>query len=299
MKQSVFVVLFLLLLSACVQDTVPGGPVVEPPEGGLELTSLATEGGVQQLTFFNVATMNQPGTRAVLPITGTPPEALRSIDYAPSGTLYGLGVLLAGDDTTRSALYTIDPLGGAATEVVQFELPFEPDDIRFVPGTNGRQVRITEFRQQVVRPYTALVDVTTGVVSHVAQVDAGQSLGIRPAITAFDYSDSEFLAIIGDGLTGFVQQLARAPVGQEVTLGSFVRTPPDSYLISSFVEDGTVGYGTLADDRDPTEAPIFVEVNINPSSPTAGETEEIATFPVSQLSIAKTPESVVEARQER
>jgi hypothetical protein len=299
MKKSFLASLLALLLSACVQDTVPGGPVVEPPEGSLELTSLATEGEVQQLTFFNVATMNQPGTRAVLPITGTPPEALRSIDYAPNGTLYGLGVLLAGDDTTRSALYTIDPLGGTATEVVQFELPFEPDDIRFVPGTNGRQVRITEFRQQVVRPYTALVDVTTGAVSQVAQVDAGQSLGIRPAITAFDYSDTEFLAIIGDGLTGFVQQLARAPVGRELTLGAFVRTPPNRFLISSFVEDGTVGYGTLADDRDPTDAPIFVEVNINPSSPTAGETEEIATFPVSQLSIAETPESVVEARQER
>ena len=299
MKQSVFVGLFLLLLSACVQDTVPGGPVVEPPEGSLELTSLATERGVQQLTFFNVATMNQPGTRAVLPITGTPPEALRSIDYAPTSTLYGLGVLLASDDTTRSALYIINPLSGAATEVVQFELPFEPDDIRFVPGMNGRYVRITEFRQQVVRPYTALVDATTGVVSEVAQVDAGQSLGIRPAITAFDYSDSEFLAIIGDGLTGYVQQLARAPIGQEATLESFVRTPPNRFFISSFVEDGTVGYGTLADGRDPTEAPIFVEVNINPSSPTAGETEEVATFPISQLSIAKTPESVVDARQER
>jgi hypothetical protein len=164
MTKSLFVSLFLLLLSACVQDTGPsGGSNVEPPEGGLELTSLATEGGVQQLTFFNVATMNLPGTRAVLPITGTSPEALRSIDYAPDGTLYGLGVLLAGDDTTRNALYTIDPLSGAATEVVRFELPFEPDDIRFVPGTNGRQVRITEFRQQVVRPYTALVDVTTGI----------------------------------------------------------------------------------------------------------------------------------------
>lgn len=298
MKRFVFAVLFLLL-SACVQNTVPGGPVVEPPEGGLELTSLATEGGVQQLTFFNVATMNLPGTRTVLPITGTPPEALRSIDYAPDGTLYGLGVLLVSDDTTRSALYTFDPLGGAATEVVQFELPFEPDDIRFVPGTNGRHVRITEFRQQVVRPYTALVDVITGVVSGVTQVDAGQSLGIRPAITAFDYSDSEFLAIIGDGLTGFVQQLARAPVGRETTLGSFVRTAPNRPSISSFVADGTVGYGTLTDDRDPTEAPIFVEVNINPSSSAVGETKELATFPVSQLSIAKTPESVVEARQAR
>lgn len=65
------------------------------------------------------------------------------------------------------------------------------------------------------------------------------------------------------------------------------------------MEDGTVGYGTLADDRDPTDAPIFVEVNINPSSPTVGETEEIATFPVSQLSIAETPVGVVEARRER
>lgn len=289
----------LLLLNACVQSTGSAGPVVEPPEGGLELTSLATEGGVQQLTLFNVATMNLPGTRAVLPITGTSPEALRSIDYAPDGHLYGLGVLRAGDATTRSALYTIDPLSGAATEVAQFELPFEPDDLRFVPSTSGRQVRITEFRQRVVRPYTALVDVTTGVVSGVAQVDAGQSLGIRPAITAFDYSDTEFLAVIGDGLTGFVQQLARAPVGREITVGGFVRTPPNRFFISSFVADGTVGYGTLTADNDPTEAPVFVEVMINPSSPMAGETQEIATFPVSQLSIAKTPESVVKARQER
>ena len=298
MKRPVSAIL-VLLLSACVQDTVPGGPVVEPPERGLELTSLATEGGVQQLTFFNVATMNRPGTRAVLPITGTPPEALRSIDYAPNGLLYGLGVLLAGDDTTRSALYTINPLGGAATEVMQFELPFEPDDLRFVPGTDGRRVRITEFRQRVVRPYTALVDVTTGAVSGVAQVDAGQSLGIRPAITAFDYSDTEFLAVIGDGFTGYVQQLARTPVGRETILGSFVRTPPNRFLISSFVADGTVGYGTLADDDDRTEAPILVRVNINPGSPTIGEAEEIGIFSVSQLSIAKTPVSVVEVRQER
>ena len=298
MKKTLFVSV-LLLLSACVQNTGPAGPVVGPPEGGLELTSLATEGGVQQLTFFGVATMNLPGTRAVLPITGSPPEALRSIDYAPNGTLYGLGVLRAGDTTTRSALYIIDPLSGAATEVVQFELPFEPDDLRFVPSTDGRHVRITEFRQRVVRPYTALVDVTTGAASQVVQVDAGQSLGIRPAITAFDYSDTEFLAVIGDALTGFVQQLARAPVGREITLGGFVRTPPNRFFISSFVADGTVGYGTLTDDNDPTEAPVFVEVSINPSSPTAGETQEIATFPVSQLSIAKTPESVVKARQER
>lgn len=293
MKKTLYVNL-LLLLSACVQNTGPGGPVVEPPEGGLELTSLATEGGVQQLTFFNVATMNLPGTRAVLPITGPPPEALRSIDYAPDGLLYGLGVLRAGDATTRSALYTIDPLSGAATELVQFELPFEPDDLRFVPGTDGRQVRITEFRQRVVRPYTALVDVTTGVVSGVAQVDAGQRLGIRPAITAFDYTDTEFLAVIGDGLTGFVQQLARAPVGRETILGSFVRAPPNRFFISSFVADGTAGYGTLTDDNDPTEAPILVRININPSSPTAGEAEAIATFPDSQLAIAKTPRSVVE-----
>ena len=299
-REKTLLVSLLLLLSACTRDTGRGsGPNGERPQGGLELTALATEGGVQQLTFFNVATINLPGTRAVLSITGPPPEALRSIDYAPDGLLHGLGVLRAGDTTTRSALYTIDPLSGAATEVVRFDLPFAPDDLRFVPGTDGRQVRVTEFRQRVVRPYTALVDVTTGAVSQVAQVDAGQSLGIRPAITAIDYTDREFLAVIGDGLTGFVQQLARAPVGREITLGGFVRTPPNRFFISSFVADGTVGYGTLTDDNDPTEAPVFVEVMINPSSPKAGETREIATFPVSQLSIAKTPESVVKARQER
>ena len=65
MKPSVFAGLFLLL-SACVQDTVPGGPVVEPPEGSLELTSLATEGGAQQLTFFNGAVDIGQGSTTVL-----------------------------------------------------------------------------------------------------------------------------------------------------------------------------------------------------------------------------------------
>jgi len=292
--------LTLLLLSACVQDDGPGGvPNVEPPVGGLELTSLATQDGSQQLTFYNVTTMNVRAAREVLPLSGAPAEALRSIDYAPNGTLYSLGVLQAGDETTRCALYTIDPLSGVATEVLQFELPFVPDDLRFVPSTNGQQIRVNEYRQQVVRPYTALVNVTSGAVSQVAQVDAGQGLGIRPAITAFDYSEGEFVAIIGDGLTGYVQQLARAPVGQEVTLDSFVRVQTARFFITSFVVEDNVGYGAISDDRDPAEAPLFVEINTNPSSPTVGEVEEIATFPVSQLSLAETPESVVKARQER
>ena len=300
MKKFMIVSLSLLMLSACVQGPGPGGGSNGArPVGGLELTSLATQDGSQQLTFFNVATMNVPAARDVLSLTGAPAEALRSIDYAPNSTLYGLGVLQVGDETTRSALYTIDPLTGAATEVVQFELPFVPDDVRFVPGTNGQQVRVNEYRQQVVRPYTALVNVASGAVSQVAQVDAGQGLGIRPAITAFDYSEAQFIAIIGDGLTGYVQQLARAPIGQEVALDSFVRIQTNRFFISSFVANGSVGYGAITDDSDPTEAPILVKVNINPSSPTVGESEEIATFPVSQLSLAETPESVLEARQER
>ncbi len=300
MKKLLLSSLSLLLLSACVQDDGPGGgPNVDRPVGGLELTSLATQGGKQQLTFFNVTTMSVPAAREVLSLSGAPAEALRSIDYAPNGTLYGMGVLQSGGETTRCALYTIDPLSGVATEVEQFELPFVPDDLRFVPGTNGRQIRINEYRQQVVRPYTALVNVSSGAVSQVAQVDAGQGLGIRPAITAFDYSDDQFIAIIGDGLTGYVQQLARAPVGQEVSLDSFVRVQTERFFIGSFVVNGAVGYGAISDDRDPTEAPTFVEVNTNPSSPTVGEVKEIATFPVSQLSLAKTPETVVKARQER
>ena len=300
MKKSVIVSLSLLCLSACVQGPGPGGGSnVDRPVGGLELTSLATQNGTQQLTFFNVATMNVPAAREVLSLTGAPAEALRSIDYAPDGTLYGLGVLQVGEETTQSALYTIDPLNGIVTEVVQFELPFVPDDVRFVPGTNGQQVRVNEYRQQVVRPYTALVNVSTGAVSQVAQVDAGQGLGIRPAITAFDYSNDEYVAIIGDGLTGYVQQLARAPVGQEVSLDSFVRIQTNRFFIGSFVVDGGVGYGAITDDNNPTEAPLLVEVNINPSSPTVGESQEIATFPVSQLSLAETPESVLEARRER
>jgi len=47
---------------------------------GLELTSLTSESGTQRLAFFNVATLNIPGAREVLAITGTPPDALRSID---------------------------------------------------------------------------------------------------------------------------------------------------------------------------------------------------------------------------
>ncbi len=84
----------MLLLSACVQDDGPGGGSnVEPPVGGLELTSLATQGGNQQLIFFNVNTINVPAAREVLSLSGAPAEALRSIDYAPNGTLYGMGVV--------------------------------------------------------------------------------------------------------------------------------------------------------------------------------------------------------------
>ncbi len=300
MKKSLLVSLFLLLLSACIQNSGPGGGSnVDRPVGGRELTSLATQDGSQQLTFFNVATMNLSAAREVLPLRGAPAEALRSIDYAPDGTLYGLGVLQLGAETTRGALYSIDPLTGVVTEVVQFELPFVPDDVRFVPGTNGQHVRVNEYRQQVVRPYTALVNVASGAVFQVAQVDAGQGLGIRPAITAFDYSDNQFIAMIGDGLTGYAQQLARAPLGREVTLDSFARIRTNRFFINSLVVGGVVGYGTITDDSDPTEAPILVEVNINPSSPTVGESQEIAAFPMSQLSLAKTPESVVKARQER
>ncbi len=124
MKNLFLSTLTLLLLSACVQDDGPGGGSnVEPPVGGLEFTSLATQDGSQQLTFFNVATMNVRAAREVLPLSGAPAEALRSIDYAPNGTLYSLGVLQAGDETTRRALYTVDPLSGAVTEVVQLALP--------------------------------------------------------------------------------------------------------------------------------------------------------------------------------
>lgn len=297
MKKSLLISLSSLLLSACVQGTVPGRPDVELPKGGLELTSLATEGGVQQLTFFNVAVMNAPATRAVLPITGTPPEALRGIDYAPNGTLYGLGVLLPGDDTTRSALYTIDPLSGAATEVVQFELPFEPDDVRFVPGTNGRQLRVTELARSLALPRTVVVEVPTGVIGEPVNVDAGQELGTRPALTAFDYTDTELVAITGTGVDGYVQHLARAEIGQEQKLTTVERVLTNLPYITSFVEDGLVGYATLIEYNRPSGKPLFIEININSSSPAVGEFKEIATFPISQLSIAETPESVVEARE--
>ncbi len=298
MKRSLFVGLSLLL-SACVQDPGPGDGGLTPSPDGLELTSLATQGGMQQLTFFNVATMNLPGMREVLPITGTPPEAVRSIDYAPDGTLYGLGVLQAGDDTTRSALYTIDPLTGTATEAVRFELPFMPDDMRFVPGTNGEQVRITEFSRSFVLPRTVLVDVATNVVGEPLEVDAGQELGTRPALTAFDYNASEFLAITGTGVNGYVQHLARAETGQEQQLTTVGRVLTNLPYITSFVEDDLIGYATLAEFNRPASSPLLVRLNINPISSTVGESEELATFPVSQLSIAATPENVVEARRER
>ncbi len=124
MKKFLLSSLSLLLLSACVQDDIPGGGSnVDRPVGGFELTSLATQDGSQQLTFYNVTTINVRAAREVLPLSGAPAEALRSIDYAPNGTLYSLGVLQAGDETTRRALYTVDPLSGAVTEVVQLALP--------------------------------------------------------------------------------------------------------------------------------------------------------------------------------
>lgn len=298
MKRSLLASLSLLLLSACAQnpDTITNPP---SPPGGLELTSLATEGGVQRLTFFNVATMNAPGVRETLAITGTPAEALRGIDYAPDGTLYALGVLLPGDEATQNAIYTLDPLSGAATEVVRFELPFEPDDMRFMPGTDGRKVRVTERSRNLALPRSVLVNVLTGAVGAPLETDAGQALGTRPAFTAFDYSETELLAITGTGVDGYVQHLARAGIGGEATLTTVARVLTNLPYITSFVEDGPVGYATLAEFNRPAGMPLFISFNLNPSSPIVGESTRIATFPVSQLSLAKTPEDVVAARRAR
>ncbi len=82
MKNLFLSTLTLLLLSACIQDDRPGGgPNVEPPVGGLELTSLATQDGSQQLTFYNVATINVRAAREMLPLS-----ALRLRRYAVSTT---------------------------------------------------------------------------------------------------------------------------------------------------------------------------------------------------------------------
>lgn len=287
----------LLLLSACVRDTEPGDD--PKPVGGLELTALATQDGLQQLTFFNVATMNVPVARAVLPVTGTPAEALRSIDYAPDGTLYGLGVLQTDDDTTQAALYTIDPLNGVASEIARLELPFVPDDIRFVPGSGGRQLRVSEFDRHSALPYTVLVNPVTGSVGEPLEIDAGQELGTRPALVAFDYTETDLLAITGLNVSGYVQHLARARVGQEQRLTTVARVLTNLPYITSFVADGLVGYATLAEYRRPAGSPGLIRVNINPSSAEVGAFTEIGSFPVSQLSIADTPDSVVRARQER
>ena len=297
MKRSWLASLSLLLLSACVRD--PDTITNPPPPGGLELTSLATEGGAQRLTFFNVATMNTPGARETLVVTGTPAEALRSLDYAPDGTLYALGVLLPGDEATQNALYTVDPLSGAATEVVRFELPFEPDDIRFMPGTDGRQVRVTERSRNLALPRSVLIDVLTGTVGVPLENDSGQALCTRPAFTAFDYSETDLLAITGTGVDGYVQHLARAEIGGEATLTTVARVLTNLPYITSFVGDGPVGYATLAEFNRPAGRPLFISLNLNPSSPSVGEPTEIATFSVSQLSLAKTPQGVMAARRKR
>lgn len=301
MRKFLFVGLFMFLfLSACVRDSEPGdGADVDRPAGGLELTALATRDGGQQLTFFNVATMNVPAARAVLPVTGTPAEALRSIDYAPDGTLYGLGVLQAGDNTTQAALYTIDPLNGVASETARFGLPFVPDDIRFVPGSGGRQLRVSEFDRRSALPYTVLVNPVTGTVGEPLEIDAGQELGTRPALIAFDYTETDLLAITGLNVSGYVQHLARAQIGQEQSLTTVARVLTNLPYITSFVADGLVGYATLAEYRRPTGSPGLIRVNINPSSAEVGGFTELGSFPVSQLSIADTPESVVQARQEQ
>lgn len=97
-----------LLLAACGgQTTNHNGPFPGTRPDALELTTLGNEAGVATLTFINVQGVDHPALRKVVHVQGVTGDQLRSIDYAPDGTLYGLGVLRATEASTAAALYTI------------------------------------------------------------------------------------------------------------------------------------------------------------------------------------------------
>jgi hypothetical protein len=136
-KRSVGLAITLLLTACSGRITDPSEPTPIPGErpDALELTTLGNQAGVATLTFLNVEGFNIPEFRKSVSLEGISGEQLYTIDYAPNGTLYGLTVLNVNTESTQAALYTIDPMTGASSEVSPLTLPFEPNDMRFIPDT--------------------------------------------------------------------------------------------------------------------------------------------------------------------
>lgn len=279
-----------LLLAACSgQTTNPDGAIPGTRPDALGLTTLGNEAGVATLTFINVQGVDVPALRKVVSVQGVSGDRLRSIDYAPDGTLYGLGVLSVSEASTGAALYTIDPVTGEATQTSTFTLPFEPDDIRFIPGTSV--LRVTGGGTQFELEKTTTVDVAAGEVGAASELTRAVTGGQNAVATAIDYADGVLHAVVGTAITGYQNYFATAdaepPTGFTV---SDVMLQPGSSFIGAYVQDGNVGYGALMTYEQPEADPRLVAVSL-----TGGTFTDLGTFPVSQIALARTPASVVEA----
>lgn len=279
-----------LLLAACSNPTTSPGPQPGNRPDALELTSLGNEAGVATLTYFNVADVNNTLLRKAVPISGVTGEQLRSIDYAPDGTLYGLAALEVSDEQTSAALYTIDPISGVATQTTSFTLPFEPDDVRFIPGTSS--LRVTQNAGQVNDQQYTTLDVTSGTVAAPSTLGALQDGGggSFAVATAFDFVDGTMHAVVGNSVNGQRSFFATASAEPPTTLS--IREPilkTHLSFIESYVQHNGSHYASLYRRDAPTEAPELISVDA-----TTGDITNLGTFPVSQTALARTPPSTLE-----
>lgn len=283
----------LLLLAACsgriTDPSNPNDPIPGERPDALELTTLGNQADVATLTFLNVEGVNIPEFRKSISVEGIPGDQLYTIDYAPDGTLYGLAVLSVNAESTEAALYTIDPLTGASSEVSPLTLPFEPNDMRFIPDTST--VRITGGGNQVQPEKTTTVDVTSFEVGPVTELTRAAAGGQNLVASAFDYADGVAQAVMSNGVTGYQNYLAVAdaepPTGFIV---NDVLLEPGTSYVEAFVQDQAVGYGATMTFEQPEADPRLVTINL-----TTGTFTELGTFPVSQLALARTPPGVVKA----
>lgn len=279
-----------LTLIACADPSTNPAPQPGTRPDALELTSLGNQGGVATLTFSNVAAFANPAFRKSVPVTGVTGEQLRTIDYAPDGTLYGLAALQVSDEQTSAALYTIDPLTGEATQTATFTLPFEPDDAHFIPGT--QRLRVTQNAGQVNDQQFTTIDVTSGTVAPASTLTTLQDGGggSFAVATAFDFVDGVMHAVVGNSVNG--QRSFFATANTEPPTGLSIREPlirTHLSFIEAYVQHDGNHYATLYRRNDPTNAPTLISIDA-----ITGDITEIGSFPVSQTALTQTPPAILD-----
>lgn len=279
-----------LVLVACADPSTNPRPQPGTRPYALELTSLGNEGGVATLTFTNVAGLTNPAFRKVVPLTGVTGEQLRTIDYAPDGTLYGLAALQISEEQTGAALYIIDPLTGEATQTATFTLPFEPDDAHFVPGT--QRLRVTQNAGQVNDQQFTTIDVTTGTVEPASTLATLQDGGVGSfaVATAFDFVDGVMHAVVGNSVSG--QRSFFATTNTDPPTGLSIREPlirTHLSFIEAYVQHKGNHYASLYRRNDPTDAPVLISIDT-----ASGDITEIGSFAVSQTALTQTPPAILD-----